>query len=270
MEKSIYEFNSYKEFIISLIRSKPSGGRGVKTTLAAALGCQTPFISQVLAGDLNFNQDQSLACAMFFGLTKEEVEFFLLLVSQERAGTSDLKKFLKNSLQVKRDAYNQIKSRMKMKESLSAEHQMTYYSTWLYSAVHMALTIEDLRSRESLSEKFNLSLTTIDKTLEFLITAGLVEKKGTAFHPTGAWYHLDKMSANINKHHTNLMIKSIQSLDQPKENDLHYSAFFTCSKKDVAKLEELLLKLLTDFNSVVRPSAEEELVAISLNLFRLL
>jgi uncharacterized protein (TIGR02147 family) len=268
MEKSIYDFDNYKDFINSLIQSKPGGGRGIKTMLAAALSCQTPFISQVLAGDLDFNQDQSLACAFFFGLTKEEIDFFLLLVSLEKAATIELKKFLMNSLQAKRETYKQIKNRMKMKESLSFEHQMTYYSTWLYSAVHMALTIEDLRSRESLAEKFKLSLTRIDKTLEFLITAGLVEKRGSTFHPTGAWYHLDKMSVNINKHHTNLLIKSIQSLDQPKENDLHYSAFFTCSKKDVAKLEELLLKLLTDFNSIVRPSAEEELVAINLNLFR--
>lgn len=268
MKDSIFEYVDYKQFVNDLIRSKGSQGRGMKRALAISLTCQSPFISQVLAGALDFNADQGLACAQFFGLSKEETEYFLLLVAKAKASTLELKKYLQQSIEAKRQSYRLVQKRMKMKEAVEQERQATYYSSWMYAAVHMALTIPELRTRESLSNKLGLSIETVDKVLEFLRESTLVEKKGTSFQPTGYWYHLDKTSPLLNKHHTNVQLKSLQSLDCPQEHDLHYSAFFSCSRKDLARLEELLLKTLSEFNALVRPSAEEELAAINLNIFR--
>lgn len=268
MKDSIFEYKEYKKYVMDLIQSQRAEGRGLKRDLAEAIGCQSPFISQVLGGELQFNPDQALACAKFFGLNRDETDFFLLLISKARAASQDAKKYFQETIEAKQQAHRQIKNRMKMKESVDQENQLIYYSSWTYSAIHMALTIPELRTREALAKKFNLEVTSIDQILEFLVKAQLAEKKGTTFAPSGYWYHLEKNSPSIMKHHTNLHLKSLQSLDSPKDHDIHYSAVFSCSKEDLARLEELILKTLADFNALVRPSKEEELAAVSLNLFR--
>ena len=269
MKKSVYEYERYKPFINELIQAKGSEGRGTKKSLANALNCQSPFISQVLSGDLDFNHDQAFACARFFGLNQDETEYFMLLVSLAKASTPDLKRFYLESLESKREVHRQIMGRMKIKKSLKTENQIIYYSSWVYSAVHMALTIPEVRTREALAKKMKLSLESIDQILNFLVESGLAQKTGIHFEPTDQWYHLDKSSPMISKHHTNLHIKAIQSLDSPMKRDLHYSAFFTCSKKDLGLIEELILKTLSEFNELVKPSKEEELAAINLSLFQI-
>lgn len=269
MNKPLYEFEHYKDFLNTSIEQMPAGGRGIKKKLALFLKCQGPFITQVLSGHLDFSPEHAFGVTQFLGLTQDETEYFLLLVSYNKTDNIVLKKFFKKSLEELRAKNNQIKNRMKMKETLDKEVEMIYYSSWHYAAIHMSLTIPEINSRESLANKFQLPLIKIDEVLHFLLKNNFIKKNLNQYEVTGHWLHLDKSSPMISKHHTNLRIQGINSLDDNKKTDLHYSAFFTCSKKDLSKLQELLLKTLSDFNEVVRPSKEEELACLNIDLFKI-
>lgn len=269
MKKSIYEFDNYKTFLNTFIEQMPSHGRGVKKKLANALGCQGPFITQVLSGNLDFSMEHAVGIAQFLGMNQSETEHLVLLVSYNRAGTNDLKKLLYQSIEQAREKRKLIKNRMNMKEAIDKESEVIYYSSWHYQAVHMALTIPGLNSREAISQKLKLPLKKVDDVLHFLTEKNLIKKNMSKYEVTDLWLHLDKSSPMISKHHTNLRIKSIQSMDNIQKSDLHYSAIFSCANKDLLKLQEMLLKTLSDFNELVRPSKEEELACFNLDFFKI-
>ena len=269
MKKTIYEYDNYKIFLNTFIEQMPSSGRGMRKKLAEALGCQGPFITQVLSGDLDFSMEHAIGIAQFFGLDQNEAEYLILLISYHRAGTNDLKKFLRQSIDQVREKRNQIKNRMNMKETMNKESEVVYYSSWHYQAIHMALTIPELNSREAISQRLQLPLKKVDEILHFLVENNLIKKKMNKYETTDLWLHLDKSSPMISKHHTNLRMKSIQSLDNTHKHDLHYSAVFSCANKDLPKLQEMLLKTLSEFNELVRPSKEEELACFNLDLFKM-
>lgn len=55
---SIFDYSDYKAFILSVDQSRP---RGFRKSLAAAIPCQTAYVSQVLNGGAHFNLEQAEA-----------------------------------------------------------------------------------------------------------------------------------------------------------------------------------------------------------------
>ena len=58
MDKNIFEFRNYKAYLDHLISSKPGKGRGMRSSIAKALHCQTSYISQVLNEEAHFSLEQ--------------------------------------------------------------------------------------------------------------------------------------------------------------------------------------------------------------------
>ena len=267
MESAIFDYRDYKKFIKDSIEGTPEGGRGVRRKLANHLRVQGPFISQVLAGSLHFSPEQAAGCAEYFGLDQRETDFLINLVLLQKSGTNTLKVHLQKKIDEMVTQHQQIQKRIKIEKSLDPETQAFYYSSWHYCAIHMAITIPELRTRQAISENLGLPLQKVDEVLAFLVKVGLVSKEGSFFTATGQWLHIKADSPLISKHHTNVRLRALQSLDHPKPQDLHYSAYFTCSKKDLPKVREILLKAMSEFNECVRPSKEELLVGLGLDLF---
>ncbi len=98
MKKTIFDYKENKPYIHEKISASPNKGRGIKRNMAAFLGCQTAYISQVLNQHVNFSLEQAVKMNQFFEHNKEESRFFLLLVQYQRAGSKDLEKFLKTEM----------------------------------------------------------------------------------------------------------------------------------------------------------------------------
>jgi len=162
--------------------------------LAEAIGCQTPFITHVLAGDYHFSPEQAEACARYLELNEADTEFFILLVLRQRAGTKGLENFFAKQISKQCEQQAILKKRVNIKESMSVEDQMIYYSSWHYSAVHMALMIPNLQNVQALTKYFNLPITRILSVLQFLEEHQLVEKKGALFKVKKSMIHLEKDS----------------------------------------------------------------------------
>ncbi len=78
-EKSLFEYLSYKTYLKAALENKPSGGHGFRSKIAAALGCQVSYISQVLNKEAHFSLEQAEALNSLLGHTDEESEFFSCL-----------------------------------------------------------------------------------------------------------------------------------------------------------------------------------------------
>ncbi|MEQ1665875.1 MAG: TIGR02147 family protein, partial [Bdellovibrionales bacterium] len=181
MTKDIYDFRDYKAYLKHWIAQKPGKGRGIQTALAERLGCQTGYVSQVLNSHANFSLEQAEAVNQYIGHSYEEGHLFLLLVELARAGTQDLKKRFQNEIDKVLNQRLLFKDRVDIKKTLEPVDQATYYSSWYYAAIHVAVSVPSLRSREALMLYFNLSSETLTSALNFLVSVGLLEKKGDQY-----------------------------------------------------------------------------------------
>jgi len=265
----IYEYLDYKRYLNDLISSQPKGGRGLRKGLAEAIRCQVAYVSHVLAGSYHFSIEQAEAASRFFDLNVDDAEFFVLLVSENRAGTHELKAFFKKMLKQRSEKHSLLKTRVKIKETLGREDQSVYYSHAHYAAIHMALTVPRLRSKSALEKQFKLSSKKVQEVLEFLTSHGLAKREGIQYLPGANALHLESDSPLIPRHHSNWRLAAIQSLEDPHPGDLHYSGVVTCSEKDLPRVREKLSRCLADCIEIIQASPEEQVAALSFDWWKL-
>jgi hypothetical protein len=169
---TVFDFSEYKGYLKSHLGGK-SHRRGVKSALAHAIPCQPTYVSQVLNGEVHFSLEQATSINRFFGHTEEESHFFLLLLMKDRAGNAELKTYFGRQIENVLEQRLNLTSRLGTKNDLDENEKSIFYSSWHYAAIHMALTVPALRTKEALAHHFRLPLAKITRTLDFLISVGL-------------------------------------------------------------------------------------------------
>lgn len=268
MDKSLFEFTDYKAYL----RARTGAGsarKGIKSALAKALNVQPTYISQILHGHAHLSLEQAEALNGFFGHSKEEGDFFYLLLLKDRAGTKTLAHHFQEQLDAILKRRLIVVQRLGERKTLAGEQQSIYYSSWLYAAVHMAVTIPELQTREAIAEHLRVSIRKVSEALEFLINAGLITQEGDRFTTSSLQLRLGNDSHNILKHHANWRTQAIESLDREDLADLHYSGVVTLSRSDMTKIKNLLLDAIKDAQKVIQHSKEEEICALNVDLFSL-
>lgn len=267
MNASIFEFSHYKAYLNEKIKSMPSKGRGQKLKMAEFLNCQNTYISQVLNTETNFTFEQGSKLNTFFDHSKEESKYFLLLIHLERAGTDDLKTFYQNEIDELIIKNSDLKKRTNVKASLKTVDQEIYYSSWIYSAVHILVTIKEFQSAGAIAKKLNLSKDKILDVLEFLTSTGLVAKTGNSYSIGVTRIHLSKDSPHIQRHHSNWRMKALQAIDANDPRNLHFSNVVSISEKDIVKVREIFIKAIDEARKIVKDSPEEKLQSICVDFF---
>lgn len=267
--KTIFNFKNYKDYLLSLSGTK-NRRSGFKSALAKAANCNNTYVSQVLSGTSNFSPEQAEQINHLLNHTPDESHYFLLLVQIERAGTLALKKYFKKQIEDLIQKRNQIQGRLEMMSELSAQDKAKYYSSWLYSAVHMAITIpRKSKQLEFICDTLNISSKKLEEILSFLLQTGLVQRGPDGLISGVTKIHLGNDSADILKHHSNWRIEAIKSLESPLTNDLHYSAVVSMSSEDIIRLREIFLEFIRTVTKEIAKSPEEELCAFNLDFFTL-
>ena len=266
--KNLFEYRDYKSYLSAALggRGHRNGGR---SKLSQHLDCQTAHVSQVLNGHTHFSTEQAFKVNSFLGHDREESHFFLLLVQLSRAGTPDLRQYYDQQIHEILERRTLIKNRVSATTTVPAGDQARYYSSWLYAAVHMGLSVPELQTKESLAKYFNLPLAVVAETLEFLMSVGLAESRGGRFVIGPSHVHLGNDADNINKHHTNWRVQALESLDRKDPNDLHYSVVFSLSRADSAKIKDRIIELIKSNLKEVAPSKEEVLFCTGIDFFEI-
>lgn len=270
MNASIYEYLDYKAYIIDLINNAPDGSRGKRKLLAEFIGCQVSYITGVLKDEAHFSSEQAEAACRFFGLSKNETEYLILLVQLSRSGTHKLKDFYKELIKQKQNEYSKLKSRLQISKKLKTKQETQYYQSWVYSAVYTLVSIPHLNTRDAIAKKLNEPIEKINKVLNFLVDAELLIKENQAYiYNEKKNLHLDKGSPLIVNHHTNWRLRTIKEFDQQASDSLHYSSALTLSKKDYIKVKEIFTKSLSSAVDVIKDSKEEELAVLCMDFYKL-
>ena len=267
-KKSIFHYSDYKSYLEAF--EQESQQRGFRSRLAEATGCQNAFVSQVMNGHVNFNLEQALRIAEFLNLKSDESQYFMWMVEHKRAGTPDLKKYFQQLMKDLREKNVEIKDRVGIAQVLSTEAQTTYYSNWIYSAIHMAGMIGSLNSATKIAAALQISEQRAAEVVDFLIANGLLEGQTQNFRSGKIQIHLGKNTANISKHHTNWRVEAIKSLEQNNKTDMHYSGVSCLSEEDAQNIKTLFVDMIANYVKIVEKSPEETLYAFNLDLFKVL
>lgn len=267
--KSIFEYRNYKVYLRELIESYPQGGRGLRKQLATAAGCQLPYISHVLNGDYHFSSEQIDGIARYLKLEDSEREFLLLLAQHQRASTNQLSNFYKKLIEKSASSHLSIKEKIKPKHSLSSEDRTIYYSSWVYAAIHMLITIPEFQVPSNIAKRLKLSDEKVMEVIKFLTTRGLAKTQNGRLQALQFDLHLEDSATSIIQHHTNWRLQAIDAVNFPQENDLHYSLAFTASHQDLIRIREALSDVIKKCADIIRPSPEEEISVFNVDLFRM-
>ncbi|MGZ3747710.1 MAG: TIGR02147 family protein [Pseudobdellovibrionaceae bacterium] len=267
MKKTVFEFTNYKDFIRHQI-DQNQVFRGYRTLLARAAGCQRTFLSQVLNSHVELTPEHAVAMATFWKLGENESAFFLELLNLSRAGTPLLRKVIETRLEQLRRDHEKLSSRLREPRISVKEHEMLYYSSWVWAALHVVVSIPEFQTAPRAAERLKLPLTLVEEGLVSLENMGLVASQGTRWRATAKSLHLPEDSPSLWMHHRNWRDIALREAQKSAEA-IHYTSIHALSENDVRRLEELLRNFIVESRKIVEPSREEKMICLCCDLFPL-
>lgn len=264
---SVFEYQNHFLYLESRLDPRVSK-RGIKIKLANFLRVTPGYISQVLSGKLCLTLEQADSANSFLEHSIDEGSFFLLLVSRDRAGTISLKQYYTSQINTLLKNRIRVSSHLEKKLELSPLAQSIYYSSWLYPAIHVAITIPEYQKISELLKFFNISKSNLLKILEFLEKNGLIIKNGEEIVPTQNWVRIDRQSPFFNQTQKLWRELTIRSLDQFDESSLHYSGIFSIDTKTADLVRKNFLTIIKSSVSQFQVAKEEHLQVLCLDFFK--
>ncbi len=245
----------------------PGKKRGMSKNLAEYLGINPSLVSQILTSDKHFTEEQIVLLNEYFGLPTLESKYLLTLVQSERAGSVKLKKYFIEDLNLIRQQALDLTKRANVGLKLSDKEQAQFYSSWLYSAIHLYTTIDKPVHFNSICERFRISAERAHEIVQFLLKHRLILEQQGQFVPGPTETHLPKNSSYVTTYHRLWRQKSIQIAERLQSEEYMYSCNFSVSKKDFLKIREDVVALTKKFLQTAQSSPAEELAQFNIDLF---
>lgn len=210
----------------------------------------------------------AFAVCEFLKLLSEEVHFFLIIFHYEKASTQKLIFHYQQQIHKVLKYKAEIQSRVYSDQQIDFTKQMRFFSEWLYIAIFTVVQIPDFRNYKKIAEKLHLSEDIILKSINWMTEQGFLKQEKGQLMPTSQRIHLSNESLFIDQHHRNWRNEAIRSLNRKAESDLHYSGSISISQDDYFKVRELLLQSISNVEKILKPSKDEDLIGICIDLFK--
>lgn len=268
MKSDILEFQSYKDILMDRLAKMEAKGAN-KSRLAKAAGCHPSFLSQVLNSHVHLTPDHAAGIVSYFGFSEMEEDYFMLLLDLERAGTENLRRRIRSKIRDLKTNQKDLSKVLKHEKISDDRNRATYYSSWLYPAIHIAVSIPEFKTELSLAKKFKLPDFVVRNCLNNLEKMGLLRNEEGQWQQEEKFLHLPQNSPLIGVHHSHWRQKAVQAMQYKQDSNLHYSVVVAVSEADLSRLHSMLVQFVDEAKQVIGPSKEESLACINLDLFRL-
>ncbi|MDZ4660559.1 MAG: DUF4423 domain-containing protein [Pseudomonadota bacterium] len=130
-----------------------------------------------------------------------------------------------------------------------------YYSSWLYSAIHILTSIPTFQVAPAIAEKLHLPVNAVINALRDLVEMNLVQKEKEKYIHAGKDIYLPSEHPQCHSHHLNWRIRAVERA-MIKE-DVHYSNVFSISKKDLEILRQQVVAFIEEQRKQVRASGTD-------------
>ena len=265
--KPVFAFSSYKQVMANYLSGEAN--RGQMTKAAEALNCQRSYLSRVVSEELQLTPDHAFNLARFWRLKDDERDYFLALVDFERAGDPDFKTFVKLKITTLKKKYESVQERTE-RTSLSVDaHQATYFSSWIWSAIHFLTSIPQYQTPEKLAERVGIRVDSLLPYLTMLESQGFVERRRDKWIYLAGEFHAPKDSPLVSFLHQNWRTRAVLNSQNAKADGVHFTQVQTLSLDDYQKIKDLLMNFISESSRIAGPSRPEECIAVTCDLFRI-
>ncbi len=270
MERLIYHYQDYVEFLVDWIQSRPRKGRGIQAKMAEFVGCYPVHINRVLKRSAHLTMEQTARLINYMEMGDLEGQYFFHLVEMGRARNNELREFLRNRLA-------EIKGKWEISQfehkgerlGLTREDYEIYYESWLFEAIDKLVSIPKYQKVGPICDYLNLSKGEVLRVLNFLIEKGLIKKEGDRYiRDLTVTVNLPPAEIFWKKHHTQWRHKAISSFDHEKENNLSINVLTSLSEEDVPRLIKFLHEKAEEMLKIIEKSPREELRCICIDFFK--
>lgn len=265
---SLFDFEDYKKWVHTRIAALPKGGRGQLKKIADHLGASPTIVTQVFNGSRDLTPEQALLLGEYFGLSKIETRYFVMLVNYSRAGSHRYRQSLKEEIEEMRVRAREISTRVKQNFELTDEAKSVLYSNWYFLAIWSLTAIPGHHDVETISDRLGLSKQKTRDAIDFLLKYALIiEDKDGRLQAGPTLVHLESQSPQIPRHHQNWRLQAFAHYENPGTEDVAYTAAVTLSANDVHKLRERFLQVIAESVSLIKDSPSEKLYCFCLDWF---
>lgn len=264
----LYNYESYKEFVNDWIRVQTKSGRGKYLEISKFLNIHTTLTSQIFKGSRELNHDQAFSLCDYFGFNQIETEYFLLLVSKDKAANFKLINYYSEKIQVLKLELSEMRNRIKKNITLGEEQKALFYSNWYYSAIRLSTSLDHINSKEDIANFLKLPLKTVGPIVDFLLSVSLLNKEDEKLTIGPTVTHLGPDSPLISNHHGNWRIKAMERHSELNSNEFCFSAPLTINENDVEKIKEILKGSIEQISEIVQTSENvDSLYCVNLDWF---
>ena len=166
-----------------------------------------------------------------------------------------------------------LSKRLDVKNTLTEDEKAQYYSSWIYSVIHLMTTLPEDMTQERISSQLSLSMSKVSEVTSFLQASGLIQKKKNVFVPGKTTFHLDSSSHLLPLMHLNSRNLVMEKIQKFKTNELSsnlvYSSAITLSKDDFKKIKDVLIRAIQDSKEIIKSSPEEILGVFNLDFIEI-
>ncbi len=264
----IYDFLDYKLYILHLVSTYPKEGRGVFGKMAKAIGVSSVLISQIFKGSKDLQLDHAIGVCDFFEMTELETQYFIALLSKQRAGNKALRDFYNKQIyDIQNQALN-LKSYIKNKDEVSEEAKSEFYSTWIYAAIRQSCALEEIKSIDDLSELYSLARDIVEEKVNFMLRNNLLSQTDEGLTLGIGSTHISKDSPLVHSHRKNWRLKAIDSFSNHNPEDLFFVAPMVISEEMADKLRAKLVSYIKELYDEAPKHDPEVTCCLNIDLFR--
>ena len=264
---SIFEYSDYKRYLQETLASFPKKGYGQTLRVAEHLGVHPTLVSQILNGERDFSTEQIHKLTSYLGLQSVEADYLILLLQYERSGTIELKKYYKNKIDEIKKSSLSIAKRLSQERNLGDLERSVFYSSWIYLAVWLYLSVDEGQTIENVAQRLFMSRSHVAEILHFLKEVQLCSEENGVYKMQAKHVHLEFGSAFLARHHANWRVKSLQRIDDLTAEEMMFTSPFSISKKDFLRIREEIMKLIKSTSDIIKDSPAEEIACMNFDLF---
>jgi hypothetical protein len=222
-----------------------------------------------LNGHAHLTPDHAHGICGYIELLPAETEYFLALVEHARSGSASYRKYIESKLKRLKKENEDISERLGKPAVESTPHEVTYFSSWHWSAIHLLVSIPEYQDVSSISEKLRLPSVLVKQSLETLAQMGLVRiERGRWIYATGN-RHIPNHSPLIGLHHGNWRQRALLDVQQHGNSSVHYTMIQTMSPRALEQIKTKLLNFIEESNAIAGPSESKKLVCVATDLFEI-
>ncbi len=268
---SILHFHRLAEFLEAWLRDvteQTGSSRGLKSSLARAMGVSPTMMTFFLQGSKTPNLEQASDLADFLKLTDFETDYLFVIIDFERAGTTKLRTKLKRKIQEMQNEAKKLSRRIRPDKELSDQVKAIYYSNWTFTAIRNLAAVPGHDSEDAIARYLGLPKGQVRKSIDFLLAHGLMARTAGRLTYGPQTIHVTADSPFVVRHHQNWRHHAIEKMNASREDDLFITCPMSLSK---AVADEIRRGLPEYFQSIMQktgPSPSEETYCFNLDWFK--